>query len=51
MAAEPHATAVKRFAKWAGQGAAFAEWTGGDGSIDRGVPKEKMKQPSFYYKG
>jgi hypothetical protein len=51
VAAEPHATAVKKFAKWAGPGAAFAEWTDEDGSIDWGVAKEKMKKPSFYYKG
>jgi hypothetical protein len=51
VAAEPHATAVKRFAKWAGQGAAFVEWTGGDGSINWDMAKEKMKEPSFYYKG
>ncbi len=51
VAAEPHATAVKRFARWAGQGAAFVEWTSEDGSIDWDVAKEKMKEPSFYYKG
>ncbi len=51
VAAEPHATAVRSFAKWAGSGAAFVEWKSEDGSINWDVAKEKMKEPSFYYKG
>jgi len=50
VAAEPHSTAVKKFAEWAGAGAAFAEWKSGDGSIDWDLAKEKMKTPSFYYR-
>ncbi len=42
---------MKNFAKWAGPGAAFAEWTDEHGSIDWDLAKEKMKQPSFYYRG
>jgi hypothetical protein len=49
VATEPHATAVKKFAKWAGADAAFAEWTDAEGSIDWDLAKEKMKNPSFYY--
>jgi hypothetical protein len=51
VGAEPHATAVKKFADWAGQGAAFAEWNSEGGSIDWDLAKDKMKTPSFYYKG
>jgi hypothetical protein len=50
VAAEPHATAVKKFVKWAGSEAAFAEWKSEDGSVDWDLAKEKMKTPSFYYK-
>ena len=49
VAAEPHATAMKKFAKWAAQGAAFVEWNDEKGSIDWDIAKEKMKNPSFYY--
>ena len=51
VAVEPHATAVRKFAKWAGRGAAFAEWEDEDGSINWDVAKEKMNKPRFYYKG
>jgi len=51
VGADPHATAVKKFADWAGPGAAFAEWSSEDGSVDWDLAKEKMKTPSFYYKG
>lgn len=50
VAAEPHATAERKFGKWAGQGAAFVEWKNNDGAIDWAVARESLKTPSFYYK-
>jgi len=32
--AEPHATAMKKFEVWAGEGSAFVEWTSSSSSID-----------------
>ncbi|MPZ23945.1 MAG: hypothetical protein GEU28_10475 [Dehalococcoidia bacterium] len=49
-AAEPHATAVRRFADWAGAGAAFVEWDSAPG-LDWSEAFERLKQPSFYYSG
>jgi quinol monooxygenase YgiN len=50
VAAEPHATAVKRFAEWAGQGAAFVEWKNPDGAVDWEEADRQLKKPTFYYK-
>jgi hypothetical protein len=48
--AEPHATAIKRFSKWAGEGSAFVEWTSSSDSIDWKEALERLKNPTFYYK-
>jgi hypothetical protein len=47
--AEPHATAIKNFAKWAGEGAAFMEWTSPDDLVDWPETIERLKNPTFYY--
>lgn len=49
VAAEPHATATRKFAKWGGQGAAFVEWTNNDGSIDWMDAMRRLKTPTRYY--
>jgi hypothetical protein len=48
---EPHATAVRKFAKWAGKGAAFVEWKGGESSIDWDDAMKRLDKPTFYFKG
>ena len=48
--ADPHATAVKRFSSWAGEGAAFVEWRSTDASINWDQAKKRLKNPTFYYK-
>ncbi len=49
---EPHRTAVKRFAQWAGRGAAFAEWAAvDDQDAIWTTALEKLKNPTFYYQG
>ncbi|HEV2390183.1 MAG TPA: hypothetical protein VGS04_05605 [Nitrososphaerales archaeon] len=50
VTAEPHATAQRKFGKWAGRGAAFVEWKNTDGAIDWAEAKDRLKTPSFYYK-
>ena len=47
--AEPHATAVKRFHDWAGEGAEFVEWEIADPMLDWNQAFERLKTPSFYY--
>jgi len=49
--AEPHATAVRKFAIWAGKGAAFVEWKNEDGSIDWDDGMKRLDKPTFYFKG
>jgi hypothetical protein len=46
---EPHATAIKKFNKWAGEGAAFVEWTSSDDLVDWPEAMERLKNPTFYY--
>jgi len=48
--AEPHATAIKKFTEWAGEGSAFVEWTSSSDTIDWRVAMERLKNPTFYYK-
>ncbi len=48
---EPHATAVRRFQKWAGRGAAFVEWNSSDGRMDWNEALQRLQNPTFYYKG
>jgi len=47
--AEPHLTATKRFAQWAGEGAAFVEWTAPDGKVDWKDVLKRLKTPTFRY--
>jgi hypothetical protein len=47
---EPHAQAVQRFKDWAGEGAAFVEWTSTDGSLDWNTAIQKLQNPTFYYR-
>jgi hypothetical protein len=47
--AEPHATAMKKFEVWAGDGSAFADWTSSSSSIDWEEAKRRLQNPTFYY--
>ena len=48
--AEPHATAIRKFTEWAGEGPAFVEWYSSSNSIDWAEALERFKKPTFYYK-
>ncbi len=48
--AEPHATAIRKFTIWAGEGSAFVEWYSSSNSIDWAEALERLKKPTFYYK-
>lgn len=48
--AEPHATAMKRFPEWAGEGAAFADWTSPEPTLNWDQARERLSKPTFYYK-
>jgi len=48
---EPHATAVRRFPGLAGQGAAFAEWRSTSPKVSWEEALERLKSPTFYYRG
>jgi hypothetical protein len=50
VAGEPHATAVRRFEEWAGEGAAFVEWSNSDGRLDWDEANRRLKSPTFYYR-
>jgi len=50
VAAEPHATAVKKFGEWAGEGAAFVDWIGADGKIDWAEASHRLNTPKYYYR-
>ncbi len=50
ISAEPHATAVKKFAEWAGEGAAFVEWVNTVGKVDWEEADRKLNNPTFYYR-
>jgi hypothetical protein len=47
---EPHATAVKKFEIWAGEGSAFVEWTSKSDKIDWTEAMQKLQKPTFYYR-
>lgn len=49
-AAEPHATAVKKFFDWSGEGSAFVEWTDQSTSINWTFVLKKLQNPTYYYK-
>ena len=46
---EPHSIAVKKFSKWAGEGAAFVQWTNPDGKVDWAEGDRQLTNPTFYY--
>jgi quinol monooxygenase YgiN len=47
---EPHATAVKKFTEWAGEGSAFVEWSSPENTIDWPEALRKLQDPTYYYK-
>ena len=47
---EPHATAVKKFTEWAGEGSAFVEWSSPENTIDWPEAFKKLQNPTYYYK-
>jgi hypothetical protein len=47
---DPHATAVRKFTEWAGEGSAFVEWTSTNNAIDWPEALEKLQNPTYYYK-
>jgi hypothetical protein len=47
---EPHATAVRKFIEWAGEGSAFVEWTSPNNTIDWSEALKKLENPTYYYK-
>ena len=49
MRGEPHATAIRRMADWAANGAAFAEWESPEPRLDWQDPLQRLKQPTRYY--
>ncbi|MGH9433753.1 MAG: hypothetical protein ACRD3T_19665 [Terriglobia bacterium] len=50
VAAQPHAAAVKKFERWAGEGAAFVEWKASSSDPAWAAVFDKLKNPTFYYK-
>lgn len=46
---EPHATAIKKFKEWAGEGSAFVEWTSPNKEINWLEAMTKLENPTFYY--
>ena len=50
VSTEPHATAVKKFAEWSAEGAAFSQWNNTDGKIDWAEGDHRLKTPTFYYR-
>lgn len=47
---EPHQVAVRRFERWAGQGAAFVEWESSQSKVPWAEAMERLKNPTFYYR-
>jgi quinol monooxygenase YgiN len=47
---EPHATAVKKFTEWAGEGSAFVEWSSPENTIDWSEALRKLENPTYYYR-
>ena len=43
---EPHATAVKKFQVWAGEGSAFVEWSSKSNKIDWTEALQKLRNPT-----
>jgi hypothetical protein len=47
---EPHATAVREFTEWAGEGSAVVEWTSAEDTIDWSEALKMFENPTYYYK-
>jgi quinol monooxygenase YgiN len=47
---EPHLTAIRKFGSWAGEGAAFAEYSSKTGAIDWEEATRQMLKPTRYFK-
>jgi hypothetical protein len=47
MIAKPHATAVRKFSEWSGEGSAFVEWTDGSDSINWTFASKKTPEPNL----
>jgi hypothetical protein len=47
---EPHATAIRKIAQWAAEGAAFSQWKSTNGKIDWDETNRRLEQPTFYYR-
>ena len=47
---EPHATAVRKFSEWAGEGAAFVEWSSATDLIGWNEALQRLQNPTFYYR-
>jgi hypothetical protein len=47
MIAEPHATAVRKFSEWSGDGSAFVEWTDRSDSINWTFASKKTPEPNL----
>lgn len=47
--AEPHLTAMAKFPKWAGDGAAFVHWESSSGKIVWSEVHEKLQSSNFHY--
>lgn len=47
---DPHATAIRKFTEWAGEGSAFVEWTSPNNTIDWREASKKLEIPTYYYK-
>lgn len=46
---EPHRTAVASFAAWAGEGAAFVQWSSGDAAPGWDEALLRLRNPPFFY--
>lgn len=46
---KPHTVALKKFKKWAGEGAAFVEWHAASEQIDWSSALQKLQNPTYYY--
>jgi len=47
---EPHATAVRKFSEWAGEGAAFAEWNSFTDAMSWNEALQRLQNPTFHYR-
>jgi hypothetical protein len=47
---EPHLTAIRKFGAWAGEGAAFVEYSSTTGRIDWDEAGRQLRTPTSYFK-